>query len=57
MRENKGTYDVLIFLCIVSYLWNCDGPTNVLFVLGRAYDLLTHGPVTWNNIITFVLHL
>ena len=35
----KGTYDVLIFLCIMCYLWDCDGPADILFILGGACDM------------------
>ncbi len=37
-RRVKGTYDVLIFLCVMSYLWYGDGAANVFFFrAGAAY--------------------
>ena len=36
--EIKGTYDVLIFLCVVSYLRQCNCPTNVLGIFRFAWS-------------------
>jgi hypothetical protein len=35
--SSKGTYDVLIFLGIVGYLRDGDGPGDLLAVLGLTY--------------------
>ena len=41
----KGTYNVLIFLCIMCYLWDCYGPTDILFILSRACDMSGCAPI------------
>ncbi len=54
----KGTYDVLIFLCVVGNLGHRDSPTYVLSVFGgtckRISDCLAFYHSTSN---TFVLYL
>ena len=42
-RQRKETYNVLIFLRIVSHFWNRDGTTDVFVFGGLAWYSRQHG--------------
>ena len=45
VKGGKGTYNILIFLCIMCYLWDCYSPTDILFIFGRACDMSGCAPI------------
>ena len=58
MGTFKGTYDVLIFLCIVRYLRHFDTSTDILGVFGLACCTSVYARelnAIWS--FTFVFHL